>query len=135
MPTITQYSDVNLSYKDENRKRLDRDVDKSVTTEVNAIVNSLDNLFSISPGEALFEPEKGLDAESFLFEIMDSQSEFALLSYFYNEINIQEPRVSLIISKSSIVPNYDQHEFACNLVFEVSNSKGLLLEYKNILTK
>jgi len=135
MATVTNYSDISISYREENKKRLGRDIDNVIVTEVDAIYNALDNLFAVVPGERLFEPEVGLSLEQFLFEPMDSTSELQALTYLYTEIPIQEPRLSLILQDSSIIPDYDNHSFEFNLVFSVVSVEGSLLEYKNTVTK
>jgi phage baseplate assembly protein W len=64
-------------------------------TDGRAIVNSVKNILTTTPGEKLLNPTLGLDFRSFLFEPISITTSYFIAQNVYENLGIQEPRVDL----------------------------------------
>lgn len=76
---------------------------KPILTEIEAIYQSLYNLFGTSTGERKFRPEIGLDIEDEVFELADDDLEFVILNRITKKLEFHEPRVIVNRSESSFL--------------------------------
>lgn len=76
--------------------------DMKVAFDLNAIKNSLQNLFNTAPGERFLLPEYGEDLRRFLFERMDEGSGQQLGRSIKYAITTWEPRVQILSMNISV---------------------------------
>jgi len=86
--------DLNVNYtpsgefqKSPDQKDLEPQYDKE------AVLTSLRNIFTTSPGEKLLNPTFGIDLRDFLFDPVSDTRAFVIGTRIYNGIEQQEPRV------------------------------------------
>jgi phage baseplate assembly protein W len=84
-----------------------------------AVINSIKNILTTTPGQKLLNPLLGLDFRSYLFEPINSTTSYFLGYYIYNNLGIQEPRVTL--NKLTITENPDQGEYIIDITFSIPN--------------
>ena len=81
------------------------------------VLNSVKNILTTTPGQKLLNPTLGLDFRSYLFEPINSTTSYFLGYYIYNNLGIQEPRITL--NKLEITENPDQAEYIINIDFSI----------------
>lgn len=82
-----------------------------------AVINSIKNILTTTPGQKLLNPTLGLDFRSYLFEPINSTTSYFLGYYIYNNLGIQEPRITL--NKLTITQNPDQSEYSINIDYSI----------------
>ena len=82
-----------------------------------AVINSIKNILTTTPGQKLLNPTLGLDFRSYLFEPINSTTSYFLGYYIYNNLGIQEPRFTL--NKLQITENPDQSEYLIDINFSI----------------
>ena len=82
-----------------------------------AVINSIKNILTTSPGQKLLNPGLGLDFRRYLFEPINSTTAYFLGYYIYNNLGIQEPR--MILNKLDIIGNPDMAEYDINIEFSI----------------
>tara|TARA_R100001377_G_C3188837_1_gene109698 strand:+ start:1144 stop:1629 length:486 start_codon:yes stop_codon:yes gene_type:complete len=82
-----------------------------------AVINSIKNILTTTPGQKLLNPNLGLDFRSYLFEPINSTTSYFLGYFIYNNLGIQEPRVTL--NKLTIDQNADESEYIINIDFSI----------------
>lgn len=92
-----------------NDLRLDYDLD--------AIKNSIRNIFYTSPGEKILNQEFGLDLRNFLFEPITSKNSFAIKRIISGEIGLLEPRI--VVKSVDVVPDTDNDQYSITMMFDV----------------
>lgn len=98
--------------------------DFKVAFDLNAIKNSLRNLFNTLPGERILLPEYGADLRKFIFEPITEATASSIGRSISRAIEQWEPRVTL--DRLDIVGVADQHEYNITLILIVPFLKGLL---------
>jgi len=92
-----------------NDVRLDYDID--------AVKNSLYNLFTTSPGDKILSPEYGLNLRRFLFDNASVQAAKDIRDEIYTQIGTYETRVKL--KSVNITVLTDVNEYDISIVFDV----------------
>ena len=94
------YKDVRIDLRLEKKASLELygesqpgDLDELLDGE--AIVNSVKNILTTTPGEKLLNPTLGLDFRSFLFEPISLTTSYFIAQNVYENLGLQEPRVDL----------------------------------------
>lgn len=95
----------------------DTKVDIKSSDDESAIVNSIRNIFSTTPGERILEPGFGLNLKQWLFEPLDEFTAQEIGETIVNGIKRFEPRVE--VKNVNIDINYEQHEYNIQLVLSV----------------
>mgnify|MGYP005751348081 CR=1 FL=1 len=95
----------------------DTKVDIRSSDDEGAIVNSIRNIFSTTPGERILEPGFGLNLKQWLFEPLDEFTAQEIGETIVNGIKRFEPRVE--VKNVNIDVNYEQHEYNIQLVMSV----------------
>ena len=95
----------------------DTKVDIKSSDDEAAIVNSIRNIFSTSPGERILEPTFGLNLKQWLFEPLDEFTAQEIGETIVSGIKRFEPRVE--IKNVNVNINYEQHEYTIQLVMSV----------------
>jgi len=118
----TRYKDVFLDLEEKSNSgrsfyNKDTKVDIKSSDDEAAIVNSIRNIFSTSPGERILEPTFGLNLKQWLFEPLDEFTAQEIGETIVSGIKRFEPRVE--IKNVNVNINYEQHEYALQLVMSV----------------
>jgi len=91
--------------------------DLSEIQDGQAVINSIKNILTTTPGQKLLNPRLGLDFRRYLFEPINSTTAYFLGYYIYNNLGIQEPR--MILNKLDIVGNPDVAEYDITIQFSI----------------
>jgi phage baseplate assembly protein W len=118
---VLRYTDSPELYKDSEVGDLKPIYDKK------AIINSIKNILTTSPGEKLLNPTFGLDLRSHLFDTVSETRAFFLGTELYDGLTTQEPRIS--IDRLDVVAVIDDQEYDITLSLSVPslNIQGLSL--------
>jgi phage baseplate assembly protein W len=85
--------------------------------DIDAIKNSLYNLFLTAPGDKILNPEFGLDLRQFVFEPITASRAFLLQRILFDGITVFEPRV--VIRTVAVTPNFDDMEYVIDIRYSV----------------
>ena len=88
-------------------------------TNKDAVMYSLHNLLTTVKGERLNLVTYGVDLPDHLFEQIDDLTSDSLRFALIEAIKIWEPRVSLNLNESTVIPNYDENAYDLHLVFDI----------------
>ena len=98
-----------------------------------AIFNSINNLFSTTPGEKILEPEFGLDLRSFLFEPITDYMASIIGEKILRGITRWEPRVQVTnVHVKKDIPNRAYHIVLTIVLPELSNK---VVNFAGTITK
>lgn len=119
--------DLNLTY-DPRLESKDTIKDIKVSYDVEAIKNSLFNLFTTSPGQKILNPVYGLNLLQFLFTGITNENARVMGETILRGIEKYEPRVT--VSKIFVFPDFDNNTYEIGLRLDVPtlNIKGLGLK-------
>lgn len=102
---------------EENRNLPTGKRDIVVDKDINAIKNSLYNIFTTNLGENLLNPEFGCNLKRTLFEAITPLNASMLGTVIKTAINKWENRVSL--TRVDIFPDIDNNEYLINIIFTI----------------
>lgn len=85
--------------------------------DVEAITNSLTNLFNTLPGQRFLFPQYGLDVYQYLFEPLTQTNGETLGRKIYDSIKLYEPRV--IPRKVKVQVDPDLSQYLVNIIIEI----------------
>tara|TARA_R100001163_G_scaffold728_16_gene1243 strand:+ start:1149 stop:1637 length:489 start_codon:yes stop_codon:yes gene_type:complete len=85
--------------------------------DLDAIKNSVRNLFTSFPGDKILNPEFGLNLTQFLFRATSKDTANLIGQLIYREIKKQEPRV--IAERVSVEAQIDQQQYNITLLLSV----------------
>ena len=105
------YSDLDL----ELTRQTDGDVKKDI--EIDAVVNSLQNIISTLQGSRRMLPEFALDIQRLLFEPLDERTAKLIGNKIVTAIELWETRVEII--KLNITTDYDANLYRMTLDFRI----------------
>lgn len=98
-----------------------RDVDQSLkrtyVTNVDSIKQAIRNILTTRKGTRLFNSEFGSDIHKYLFDHMDSVTEFNILSEVVKAINLWEPRVTVNFGSCKVVSDKINKIYWITIVF------------------
>lgn len=101
--------------------------------DIEAVYQSIFTILGTVKGERVFRPTYGLNLSSYLFEPCDELTARSILYDIKNVMRL-EPRVSLSMSKSTVVPVPEEYMFVITLVFTIlgfsDTERSLNLTYK-----
>lgn len=120
--------DLEVSYTDNPELFKDKEKqDLKALFDGDAIITSLVNIITTSPGEKLLNPTFGLDLRDYLFEPVTESGGFFLGKDLFDGLTEQEPRVK--IDKILVVANTEeqQYEIDINLSIPQLNINNLSL--------
>jgi len=75
-----------------------------------AVVNSVKNILTTTPGQKLLNPLLGLDFRSYLFEPINTTTSYFLSQFIYLNLGVQEPRITLNMVKIKGLPDQNQYD-------------------------
>jgi len=82
--------------------------------DINAIRNSLRNLFTTTPGEKVLNPQFGMDLRKYLFEPATIEVAELIRSEIYTQIGTFEPRVKLNDVKITVFEDVNEFDISIN---------------------
>ena len=82
-----------------------------------AVINSVKNILTTTPGQKLLNPTLGLDFRSYLFEPINTTTAYFLAQFIYGNLGVQEPRVTL--EGISIEGIADQNQYDIEISFSI----------------
>ena len=142
LPTQTEkqikYRDVFLDLGEEGSSRKshfakDTKTDLKTSVDEGAIVNSIRNIFSTSPGERVLEPDFGLNLKQWLFQPLDDFTAREIGETILQGIERYEPRVSVNTINVNTAP--EKHEYHIKLVLTVPSLNINSKAYEAILSQ
>ena len=95
--------------------------------DANAVLNSIKNILTTSPGEKLLNPLFGVDLRDYLFDPVTETRAFFLGTDLYNGLTEQEPRIT--IDRVDVVAAIDdqQYDIDLNISIPSLNINGITL--------
>lgn len=96
--------------------------------DLNAIRNSLKNLFLTIPGQKILSPDYGLDLKQFLFEPISIFNAKEIERKIYSNITKYEPRVVLNSAKVVGMPEQYEYDITISLTVPALNITNLSLK-------
>ena len=127
------YTDIKLDLKTDTYRdpRLESKLtikDISASYNLDAIKNSLFNLFTTMPGQKILNPIYGLNLMQFIFTGITEVNARTIGELILNGIKKFEPRIE--IKKIYVVPDYENHLYEIGLLLDVPtlNINGISLK-------
>jgi len=112
MPTsITTYRDFQPKYKNSTLTGYD------IVTDIEAVRNSLRNLFLVNKTELPGKPAFGNPLKMKLFDLFDSFTETTIASAIQNEVELFEPRVNVL--SVNVIKNPEYNRIIIDITYEV----------------
>lgn len=140
LPKKRQYTyidletDLKIEYTKTNPlKNINEQKDIVADYDVNAIKNSVFNIFTTIPGQKLLNPIFGLNLLQFLFSGINSSNAKLLGDTILNGIIKFEPRVS--VDKINVAPDAENQQYIVGLVLSVPSLNITGLEIKSTLSE
>jgi|LauGreDrversion4_2_1035121.scaffolds.fasta_scaffold00788_9 phage baseplate assembly protein W len=85
--------------------------------DLNAIKNSIRNIFNTAPGEKVLNPNFGLDLKQFLFEPLSELRAMDIAGLIRSKLNLFEPRI--LLNDVNVYPMYDTSEYNIEISFSL----------------
>lgn len=111
----------------------DTKTDLKTSVDEGAIVNSIRNIFSTSPGERVLEPDFGLNLKQWLFQPLDDFTAREIGETILQGIERYEPRVS--VNNINVNTSPEKHEYLIQLVLTVPSLNINSKAYEAILSQ
>lgn len=94
----------------------------SLAKNINAIGQSLDNLFSTEEAERPFQPEYYNPIISLLGELVNEDTAEAIMALLYNKvIQFEGARITIDNASSYVIPIYEDNRYDVKFVFSLLN--------------
>jgi len=100
---------------------------------VNAIKQSIENIFSTSPGQRFFNPEFGVDLTQFLFELVDDVTTLNIESLIRSAVSRWDQRVVFDATRSAITPDPDNNQYILSLYYTIPMIGNQLFHYTGVV--
>lgn len=94
-----------------------KDIDE--LQDAGAVLNSVKNILTTTPGQKLLNPLLGLDFRSYLFEPINSTTSYFIAYFIYNNLGIQEPRITL--EGVTVDGSPEDNQYSIDIKFSVPN--------------
>ena len=116
------YSDLHLDLQKkylikDNLKQQPEINDLVLDYDLNAVKNSIRNIFNTTPGEKILNPEFGLNLKQFLFEPMSDLVAMDIAGLIRSKLTFFEPRIS--VNYVNVYPMYDTSEYNIEISFSL----------------
>jgi len=95
--------------------------------DANAVITSIKNILTTSPGEKLLNPNFGLDLRDYLFEPITETRAFFLGNDLYNGLSDQEPRIVIDALDVVAVPDDNTYEILLKISIPSLNINSVSL--------
>lgn len=124
--------DMEFSYTQNPQvKKVNEIKDLKVDYDLNAIRNSLRNLFLTNRGEKLLNPYFGMNLGNYVFDAVTESTAKAIGDNIRQNIEIFEPRIQL--QQVQVIAREDDNSFVVSLVLAVPQLKLELLKLQGVL--
>ena len=129
------YRDIDLDVQLNTKKCKQTDKDYDVYTvkqliDINTVANSLNNIFSWTPGERVLDPEFGTNLRKVLFEGITEQNSELIRAEVRNAISKYEPRIQIQdIYDISTTDDTENNTVQMRIVYSVPTLPGQLFTY------
>lgn len=94
--------------------------DLSLLYDVNSVKRSIKNLLFTDPFERPFSPQLGAGLKAFLFENVNSDTQYLIRERIKDVITNYEPRANLIEVVVKVLP--DENAYFATIIFSVNNN-------------
>jgi len=91
--------------------------DLRVSTDLEAIKNSIQNLINTAPGERFLFPDYGMNLKYFLFSPITQSTGYALGEKIFSTINTYEPRIA--VRSINVIPDEDNLQYTINIIADI----------------
>lgn len=115
---VSIYIDINKKYTEDERNAIIEGND--------AIIDSVENIFSTPKGSRFFNRGFGSNLRKLMFEPITSQTASAIIREMDQALIQFEPRVRLILPDTIVRPVPDQNMYFVTLVFEIKESQSVI---------
>jgi phage baseplate assembly protein W len=82
-----------------------------------AVVNSVKNILSTTPGQKLLNPLLGMDLRHFLFEPISQTTSYFIAVEIYENLGKQEPRIDL--NSVAVTSTPDEYEYVIEIAYSI----------------
>jgi phage baseplate assembly protein W len=131
-----KYQDLKLDFEytyTQNSEFLKKNeiIDLKVDYDLNAIKNSLRNMFLTNRGEKLLNPYFGIGLANFVFDQVTQSTAKAIGDAILSNITTFEPRVQ--VNKVNVIANEDDNSYVINIILSVPQLKAELVNLTGLL--
>lgn len=131
-----KYQDLKLDFEysyTQNSEFLKKNeiIDLKVDYDLNAVKNSLRNMFITNRGEKLLNPYFGIGLASFVFDQATQSTAKIIGDAILTNINTFEPRVQ--VNKVNVIANEDDNSYTINIIMSVPQLKAELVNLIGLL--
>jgi len=106
-------------------------IDLKVDYDLNAVKNSLRNMFMTNRGEKLLNPYFGIGLASFVFDQVTQSTAKIIGDAILTNINTFEPRVQ--VNRVNVIANEDDNSYTINIIMSVPQLKAELVNLIGLL--
>ena len=96
--------------------------------DLQAIKNSIINIFLTSPGQKILNPEFGLDLRLYLFDPVNSSTAYKIKYDITNKLPSQEPRIELLHVHVDAITDDQEYYIAMQINIPSLNAYGITLK-------
>lgn len=107
---------------------------RPLLTDVQAIFQALENIFSTITGERFFNPEFGIDLEENLFDVMDELTELEVFRKIVEAVQKFESRVIVDTATTTVISDPENNKYDIDVVFEIIGFEGQKFIYRDSIT-
>ncbi|QAY01307.1 baseplate wedge subunit [Aeromonas phage ZPAH1] len=125
---LTNEKDIYYSDIDPFFRRDIKTNDVLMTTNVNAVQQSMAGIIATRKGEKPFDPNFGCDINAQLFELMNDASTSAVERSIFDAIRNYEPRVK--IRQVQVIPMYDRNEYIVTIYYSLITDISSVIQLK-----
>ena len=131
-----KYQDLKLDFEysyTQNSEFLKKNeiIDLKVDYDLNAVKNSLRNMFITNRGEKLLNPYFGIGLSSFVFDQVTQSTAKIIGDAILTNINTFEPRVQ--VNRVNVIANEDDNSYTINIIVSVPQLKAELVNLIGLL--
>jgi len=131
-----KYQDLMLDFeysytKNKEFKKTNEIKDLKIDNNLNAIRNSLQNLFTTNRGEKLLNPYFGMNLGNYLFDQVTESNAKIIGDNIERNIRDFEPRVK--INAIQVIANPDDNSYTIDLIMSVPQLEAELLKLRGLL--
>lgn len=99
--------------------------------DVKAVITSVKNILTTSPGEKILNPTFGVDLRDYLFEPVSETGGFFLGKDLYDGLSLQEPRIK--INTVRVKVDEDEQQYDINLDISIPSLNVNNLSLRGVL--
>jgi phage baseplate assembly protein W len=93
-----------------------------------AVINSVKNILTTSPGQKILNPTFGLDLRGYLFETVSETRGYFIGTDIYRGLTTMEPRVKVNNIHVTAIPDDQEYDIDLNISIPSLNVRGISLK-------